>query len=212
MPDQSLRIAIRIEHGQKVGQQLAAGVLDREIFLVIAHHSDQYFFGQCQELEVKGTQDGGRKLCEIDDGVEQGLVFAPASAGNRPSGCIESLANLLLTLRAPQHLGSAQRVHVGRTGSGNVHRRIGQNAMPARLAAGGNAIELKRNGLAIQHRHQPTHRTHKALVRLAPVHILRPINSGDFFRQTVGQDLRGGAAFLRDLRGQVLALRSRDSL
>src|SRR5690348_8371369 len=115
MPDQSLRITVRVKHSKKMWQQLAVCVLDREILLVIAHHSDQYFFGQCQELGVKGTQDGGRKLCEIDDGVEQGPVFAPASAGNRPSGCIESLANLLLTLRAPQHLGSAQRVHVGRT-------------------------------------------------------------------------------------------------
>ena len=72
----------------------------------------------------------------------------------------------------------------------NGDSQIAQDSVSARCLPCSNAIELQRNCLAIQHRHQPAHRTHKTLARLAPVHVLRPVNGGDFFGQSLGQDLR----------------------
>ena len=79
--------------------------------------------------------------------------------------------------------------------------------------AGANAGKLQRHDFAVEQRHQPAHRTHKALGRLAaPVHVLRPVNAGDFFGQRFGKNLGCGAAFLLHGRREIFALRSRDLL
>ena len=70
--------------------------------------------------------------------------------------------------------------------------------MSARSLAGCDAEQFQRHDLLIKHRHQPAHRTNEHFSALAPVHILRPIERGDFFGQSLGQNLGGGAAFSRD--------------
>ena len=57
MPNQALRIAICIQHGQKVWQQLACGIFQRKIFLMIAHYGDQHFFRQLEVLSIKTAQN-----------------------------------------------------------------------------------------------------------------------------------------------------------
>ena len=50
--NQAVGIAVGIEHGEEVRQQVALGVFEREVLLVVAHHGDQHLGGQC-----RGTRD-----------------------------------------------------------------------------------------------------------------------------------------------------------
>ena len=87
---------------------------------------------------------------------------------------------------------------------------IGQNSVPARFVAGANSVEFQRDDFAVEHGHQPAHRTHELLTRLAPVHILGPVNRVDFLGKQLGQDFASHAAFLRYLRRQVFTFGSCD--
>ncbi len=96
--NEAVGIAVGVEHGEKVRQQLPVGVLDREILLVIAHHGDEHFGGQREEFGIEAAENHRRTLREIDDRVEQRLVFAPARAGNGSRGGIERFADALLAV------------------------------------------------------------------------------------------------------------------
>ena len=100
MADQPLRIAVGIQHRQKMRQQLPVGIFDREIFLVIAHHRDQHFFRQRQKLRIEPAQNRRGKLGQIHDRIEQRLIFAPARPGNGARRGVERLANLMLAFGA----------------------------------------------------------------------------------------------------------------
>src|SRR5690242_14861168 len=101
----------------------------------------------------------------------------------------------MLAFRSPQHLRRPQRIDVAAARSRNRHRRIGKNPVSARYLSRTNAVELEWDRLAIQHRYQPADWAHKPLVRLAPVHILRPVNSGNFFRERFAEDFGSSAPF-----------------
>ncbi len=67
-----------VEHGEEVWREFAVGVFHREVLLVVAHDGDEHFFGQGEEFAVEVTEDDRRGFGEIDDRIEQFLVFAPA--------------------------------------------------------------------------------------------------------------------------------------
>ena len=84
---------------------------------------------------------------------------------------------------------------------------------PSLVSPARNAGELQRHDFAVEQRHQPAQRTHEALGRLAaPVHVLRPVDSGNFFGQRLGKNLSRRAAFLLHRRGEIFALRRGDLL
>ena len=56
MPDDALRIAVSIQHREKMGKQLATGIFDREIPLMVTHDRDQDFLWQFQEFRIEGPQ------------------------------------------------------------------------------------------------------------------------------------------------------------
>ena len=64
--------------------------------------------------------------------------------------------------------------------------------------------------MLIDHRHQPTHRTNENFPAPSPVHILRPVERGNFFGKSLGENLGGAAAFSRDGSAQVFSLGSAD--
>ncbi len=94
-------------------QQCSLGIFNREIFLVIAHHRHQYLFRKREKLRIETAQNHGRKLGEIDDRRHQRLVLSPARSGDRASRGVERLADDMLAFGSTQHLGAAQRFHVG---------------------------------------------------------------------------------------------------
>src|SRR5882724_4857440 len=104
MADDAIGVAVRVEHGQKMRRQTAPGILHSKIFLMITHDRDQNFFRQLQKLRIEGAQDRRRPFSQVDYGVEQRFVFAPARAGNGTGGGVEILANLFLSLLATQDL------------------------------------------------------------------------------------------------------------
>ena len=109
MPDQSLGIAVGIQHRQEMRQQLAAGIFHRKIFLMVAHHRDQHFFRQGQKFLVEISQNDRRPLRQIDHGIQQSLVFAPPCAGNSARRLIQRLANHLFALGGiHQHMSFSQ--------------------------------------------------------------------------------------------------------
>ena len=103
--NEAVGIAVGVQHSQKVRRELALGVFDRKILLVVAHDRDQNFFRQLQKFGIEAAQDRRRPLGQIDHGVEQRLVFAPARAGNGASGSVECFANLLFSLLAAEDPG-----------------------------------------------------------------------------------------------------------
>ena len=91
---------------RKCGSNLPLRIFDGEIFLVVAHHRDQHFFGQCEKLRIEAAKNHRRKFREIHHGIKQRGVFAPARAGNGARGGIKGFANLVLAFGASQHLGA----------------------------------------------------------------------------------------------------------
>ena len=83
---------------ENAASSLPLRIFDRKIFLMIAHHRDQNFFGQLQKFRIEVAQNHRRPFGQIDDGIEQDFVFAPARAGNGASGGVQRFANLLFSL------------------------------------------------------------------------------------------------------------------
>ena len=96
MANQPIGIAFGVEHRQEMWQEFATGVFQSEILLMIAHHRDQNFIGEREELRIEIAEHDRRKLGEIHNCVEQGLVLAPARAREGSCGRVERLANALL--------------------------------------------------------------------------------------------------------------------
>ena len=119
--NQALRIAVRIQHGEKIRQQFAFRVLDCEIFLMISHYRHQHLFRKVQKFAIKAAKNSRRPLGEIHDCIQQRCVFAPSRAGNGAGCGIERFANLLLALGTRKHFSGAQGFHVRGTCARNVN-------------------------------------------------------------------------------------------
>ena len=51
--DQSFGIGAGVHHGNEPRREMAGFVFHREVLLVVAHHGDEHFFGQCEELRIE---------------------------------------------------------------------------------------------------------------------------------------------------------------
>ena len=175
---------------RKCGSQLAVRILHGEVLLVIAHHRDQNFFGKREKFRIEVAEDDRRKFGEIDDGVEQILVFAPARAGDGARGGVERFADCCSrSAAAGQHRACRQRRRRNRRRASMAPRPTTGCDGP-RDAAGANAGKLERHDFAVEQGHQPAHRAHEALRRLAaPVHVLGPVDAGDLLGQRFGENL-----------------------
>ena len=138
VPDQSFGVASRVEHGQKMGQQFPVGIVDGEIFLVVAHHRDQDLFRQIEKFRIEAAEDDRGKFREIDDRRDQRLVLAPAGSGDAAGGGIERLADHLFAFGCAQYLCGAQGFDVGAGLGDGDDAAASNNAMSARNFAGGN--------------------------------------------------------------------------
>jgi len=87
-----------VKHGEKVRREFAVSIFNGEILLVVAHDGDEDFLGESKELAVKVSEDDGGSFGEIDDGVEQFLIFAPACAVNFADRGVEGFADFVLAL------------------------------------------------------------------------------------------------------------------
>src|ERR1700686_909357 len=96
--NQTICVGIRVEDGEKMGQQLSVRLFVGEIFLVVAHHRDQDLFWKIEELRIEAPEDHRRKFGEVDDSRDERLVFAPARARNRARGRLQRFGNYLLSL------------------------------------------------------------------------------------------------------------------
>ena len=84
--------------------------------------------------------------------------------------------------------------------------------MAARDVARLDSVKFQWNSLVVQHRNQPAHRPHEPLCRLAPIHVLRPIDRRNFLGKIFGQNVGRAPAFFGDFRGQIFALGRADLL
>ena len=84
MADDSLALSVdmRVQHCKEVRGQLAVRTLYGKVLLVIAHHRNQNLFGQRQILGIEVAQHNSWPLGEMDDGLDQRGIFAPARAGD----------------------------------------------------------------------------------------------------------------------------------
>ena len=68
-------VAVPVPHGNKVWQELASVIPDAEEALVVAHGSNQDFFGQDEVLFIKGPGKGGWPFHQVIDFFQQFQVF-----------------------------------------------------------------------------------------------------------------------------------------
>src|SRR5690348_8994945 len=78
--------------------------------------------------------------------------------------------------------------------------------MTARTAPRTDSIEFQWDHFVIEHGDHPAHRPYEALVGLAPVHALGPVERRNLFRKDFRQNLARASPFFRYSRGQILAL------
>ena len=92
-----------VQHGKKMRSQLAVRAFHGKVFLVVAHHRDQYFFGKLQILRLKIAEDHRRPLGQMEHRLDQRLVFTPVRSGNGARRLVQRLANNLPALRGIDH-------------------------------------------------------------------------------------------------------------
>src|SRR5262249_40557106 len=76
--NQAVGTAVAVEDGKKMREQLSVGVLEGEVFLVIAHHRDPPFLREREKLGIEPPQNRRGELGEIHQGIEKWLVLPPA--------------------------------------------------------------------------------------------------------------------------------------
>ena len=86
-------IDLGVEHGEEMRSQLAFRVFNGEVFLVVAHHRDEHFFGERKILASKSPSITVGHSVRCSTVSTSGFIFAPARAGNGASGLVESLAD-----------------------------------------------------------------------------------------------------------------------
>src|ERR1700722_18909891 len=105
----------------------------------------------------------------------------------------------MLALSASQNLRRPQRIDVGGSCPRNRYAVVGENPVPARNFPRANSVNFQRNLLPIT----PPPRAPNPPVRLAPLHIFRPVDRRNFLRQILLENLGRRAAFPRDFGGHV---------
>ena len=187
--DEALGIGVDVHHRDELRRELAVGVFHREILLVVAHHRDQDFFGQFEELRVEAAGDRGGIFGEVDQRFEQRVVGLDADAD-------QLVADLLAALLGREdHEVVAQPLLV--IGDGDRDLARAQPAMPAGQRARAHARQFERDDLVAQQRHDPADRPDEARAALAgPVHRLRESRSARM--------MPGSASARMSLRGAAL--------
>src|SRR5262249_19532298 len=148
---------------------------------------------------------------QVDDGIQQLSIFTPARAGDGAGCCIQGFANALLTLPAVSKDGSPGNCGCVLAGVGNDKFYGTEDAMPARIPARLDSCKLEGHYFAVEQSDNPTHGPHKALrFSRAPVHVLGPVDGGDFLWKILSQNFSSGPPFLGDGSGQVFAFGIRD--
>ena len=167
----------------KCGRQFAVGILHREVLLVVAHHGDEHFFGQFQELRVEVARDGRGALGEVDEGFEQRIVGLDTDA-------CHSLADTVAALFGREdHSVIAEALLVIRGGDGDLTRA--EAAMAAGQGAGADAGQFEGNDVFAQQGDDPADGTDEARAALAgPVHGLGEVQSEDHAGEGFGQEGR----------------------
>ncbi len=55
--DQAFGVAVGVGYGDELGGEFAVGGFDREVFLVVAHHHHEDFFGEVEEFGIEVAGD-----------------------------------------------------------------------------------------------------------------------------------------------------------
>ncbi len=178
---------------------------------MVAHDRDQHFFGKREKFRIEAAENHRRPLGQVNYAVEQRRILAPAGSGNGAGGGVESFADLLQALVLVQDLGLPK--HFGIAGGfGDFDGGLADNAMAARSLPCPHPVKLQGHYFAIEHGHQPAHRTDEALRRLLPIHVLGPVNGVELFGEQLAENFARAPALPGDGRGEIFALGSRDAL
>ena len=159
--DQSLGILDQIDHRQEVRRQFPAALFHGEIFLVSAHHRDQYLVRQLEEGGIEAAFDHVWKFVEVGDHLEQVGVRVDVVAGSFKVGGQLALDLFPALGRPHDHAISAQLLLVvGEVLDGDFCDA--EESVAYRSVSSRQAAEGKLQGLAIQHAEQPADRADEA--------------------------------------------------
>ena len=177
-PHEAFGVGGDIHHRHEARRQLAVAVFHREVFLVVAHHRDQHFFRQRQELRVEAAGDGGGIFGDVDQRFEQRCVGLHRDAGQFAADFFAPLFG------RKDHVMVAQPLLVIGGGNGNLARA--QTPVAAGQRAGMDARQFERHDFLAQQRHDPADRPDEARSALdGPVHRLGEIDLQDDGREAL---------------------------
>ena len=191
------------------------GVAHDEAFLVVADGGADHFFRDVQELFVERAHQHHRPFDEARDFVEQALVLDQFEALRESELLGFGEDDALAPLGVEHDLGL---VELGLIIVEPAHRERlrRQEAVAARLVAGGDAVDRERHDVRLlglrpergddgMQRPHPGERARLAR-RLAPAHRFRPRKALDHLGQDFADHVDRGAARLLDHRDIEVAL------
>lgn len=203
------RLALDVGDGDEARQQLAVGVQQAEVFLVVLHGGDQGFLRDLEEALLEGADQRHRPLDQCSHFVEQARRHDGAAlllGGQFGHALGDQLAALG---EIGQHMSAAQVFQI-RCRAGNTHIVRIVEAVATGFAPGFLGEDLALDHIVAEQHHQPLGRTHELLAASCPAHPLgnrQFVQRGlDDARQQAGGRLAGDGLAEAQLRTALVDL------
>src|SRR5262249_26459775 len=153
----------------ELGSEAAAGILHREVLLVMAHHRDEDLFGKLQKLWIEAAGNRGWVLGEVDECFQQGGVGLDPNTSHaltNPGAALFGGEDDIVIAKALFVIGG---------GDGNLAGA--EAAMTGGQGAGAHAGEFEGNDVVAKEGDNPADRANKAGSTLpGPIHGFREID------------------------------------
>ncbi|MNQ85845.1 hypothetical protein D3C85_1010210 [compost metagenome] len=202
-------LADHVGHGDEARQQLAVGIQQAEVLLVVLHGGDQGFLRNFEEAFLEGAHQRHRPL-------DQGGHFIQQVGGDHGGALLlggqfgHALGDDLAALgEVGQHMGAAQVFQVGgRLADADVVRIV--EAVATGFTTGLLGEDHAVDDLLAEQHHQPLGRTDELFSTRGPAHALRNGQAGqgrfDYARQQAGSRLARDALAELQLRAALVDL------
>ena len=198
-----------VSDGDEVREEVAGGrILHGEVPLVLAHDHHQHLLGKLEERGVEPSDDGGGRLDQVHDLVDE----TAGLAGGRGYDAVDTSRELLgggPDGGAARVEADLDRVALEETGvvrgAGDLGRGRGAVAEETRGGAGRDADCDEGKVVLTVHGEEPTEGPAEGGVAVPP-HRLGEVDAADDAGEGVGEDLVRGATDRADVGPHVLAV------
>ncbi len=190
--NQPFRISRQVNDGKEMRREIAAAALDREVFLVTAHHRNENFVRKRKKRWVEPSKNHAGALIQICHQLEQASVLMGAqSFGRRET--VKFCFNFLSPHARPARYEVLLELFLVITRTGNRDTSLSQKTMAIGVIPRLHVSVGKRYDLAVEQSNDPANRPNEArALRAGPDHRAWPRNFANGLRQYALQNFRRG--------------------